>query len=485
MDTRTLPLEVVLMWDGSPVRAELWSAPGRVTVGDAEGADFVLPREAIGEAFTLAEAAVGEEAWTVRIPAGADALLEQDEAAGPRAIAIETLPADAEGARLLRCTLGTRAQLRLGAFTLFVRATTPAEKTPAAPLVRLADHRWLLASVVVHGAFLVGMFFMPPASSALMLDSDTAQLRMLRYSIEAAERAEPEPIVAPDTESGAQSEGQASAGEAGTAGARDETRRTGGGARARGPSEDTRIPLTRESVRTAGILGALAALRLDTTVSSPFGAAEAQGAGALDAYGDLAALTAGFSSGTGGLSMHGIGRGGGCQGGVCGAGTYGLGDIGGVGSSTGTCGADEFARLSARLGRAQAMDQCIGTPGRGVGISGTRRVRVPPQPVPTVSTVNGLSREQIRRTVQRHLPEVRHCYEQRLISRPDLEGRVSVQFLIAQSGAVQGAVVDGARSDLGDAQTASCVAQAVSRWSFTASEGVTSVTYPFVFARPE
>jgi hypothetical protein len=483
MDTRTLALEVVLMWDGAPVRAELWSTPGKVTVGDAEGADFVLPREAIGEAFTLAERVAGEDAWIVRIPAGASALLEQDEAAGPRAIVLETLPAEADGARLLRCTLGTRAQVRLGAFSLFVRATTPAEKTPAAPLVRLADHRWLLASVAVHGAFLAGMFFMPPASSALMRDTDTSRLRMLRYSIEAAERAEPEPLDAPDTESGAQSEGRAS--EAGTAGARDETRHTGGGARARGPSEDSRIPLTRESVRTAGILGALAAMRLDTTVSSPFGAAEALGAGTVDAYGDLAALTAGFSSGTGGLSMHGIGRGGGCQGGVCGAGTYGLGEFDGIGARTGTCGADEFRRLSAELGRARAMDQCTGTVERSIGLGTTRRTRVPPQPMPTVSTVNGLSREQIRRTVQRHLPEVRHCYEQRLITRPDLEGRVSVQFVIAQSGAVQGAVVDGARSDLGDAQTASCVAQAVSRWSFTASEGVTSVTYPFVFARPE
>jgi hypothetical protein len=433
MDTRTLALEVVLMWDGAPVRAELWSAPGRVTVSDAEGADFMLPREAIGAPFTLAELDGGDDAWRVRIPAGAGALIEVEEAGGVRTVALESLPADTDGARILRCPLGTRAHVTLGAFSLFVRATTPAEKTPAAPLVRLADHRWLLASVAVHGAFLAGMFFMPPASSALVLDSDTARLRMLRYSIEAAERQEPEPLVAPDTDEGAESEGRPSAGEAGTAGAREETRRTGGGARARGPSEDTRIPLTQESVRTAGILGTLAAMRLDTTVSSPFGAAEALGAGTVDAYGDLAALTAGFSSGTGGLSMHGIGRGGGCQGGVCGAGTYGLGEFDGIGARTSTCGADEFAQLSAQLGRARAMDQCTGTVGRTVGLSGTRRTRVPPQPMPTVSTVNGLSREQIRRTVQRHLPEVRHCYEQRLISRPDLEGRVSVQFLIAQS----------------------------------------------------
>ena len=59
MDTRTLALEVVLMWEGAPVRAELWSAPGKVTVGDADGADFVLPTEALAAPFTLAEETPG------------------------------------------------------------------------------------------------------------------------------------------------------------------------------------------------------------------------------------------------------------------------------------------------------------------------------------------------------------------------------------------------------------------------------------------
>jgi len=483
MNERSLALEVVLMWDGAPQRAELWESPATVTVGEEDGASFVLPREAVASSFTLAEAAVGEDAWLVRIPAGADALIEVDEPAGARVVAQGTLPSDASGARLLRCPIGTRARITLGAFAFFVRATAPAEKTKSAPIVRLADHRWLIASVAVHAAFLVGMFFMPPSSSALTLDTDEAQLRMMRYALDADVVTPPEPIAAEAGETAATNEGKAAAGEAGAAGAVNETRNTGGGMRARGHSTDTRIPLTAAQASQVGILGVLAQMHLgESTISSPFGAAEAMGSATEDAYGLLAGT--GFSSGTGGLAMYGIGRGGGCQGGVCGAGTYGVGNLDTVGT-TGGCSREDFDRLVAQYGRSGAMDRCSGTAQRVGPTSMTRTSRLPPQPQPTVTTTSGLSRELIRRTVQRHLAEVRHCYEQRLISRPDLEGRVSVQFIVAPNGSVQSAVTDGQRTDLGDPQTESCVSHAVSRWSFTASEGVTMVSYPFVFARPE
>ena len=487
MNERTVALEVVLMWDGAPQRAELWESPASVTVGDEDGASFVLPREAVATSFTLAEAAVGDDAWLVRVPAGAEALIEIEESSGTRVVALDTLPSEPSGARLLRCGLGTRARITFGAFAFFVRATPPAEKAVGARMPRIADHPWMIASVAFHAAFLVSMFFMPPSSSALSLNTDEQQLRMMRYALDAAEITPPEPEATDIGETAATNEGKPAAGEAGAAGAPDETRNTGGGMRARGPSQDTRIPLTAQQASEAGILGVLAQMHLgESTVSSPFGAADALGSGPDDMYGSLAALTAGFSNGAGGLSMHGTGRGGGCQGGVCGAGTYGVGNLDtvGGGSSRGTCSGVDFGRFAAQYGRAGAMDLCAGT--RPVGPTTLNRTsRIPPQPLPTITTTNGLSRELIRRTVQRHLAEVRHCYEQRLIARPDLEGRVSVQFVIAPNGSVQSAVADAARSDLGDAQTSTCVSNAVSRWSFTASEGVTMVSYPFVFAHPE
>lgn len=482
MNERTLALEVVLMWEGAPQRAELWETAAVVTVGDEDGASFVLPREAVARSFTLAERAVGDDAWLVRIPAGATALLEHEEPAGTRVVDLDTLPCDADGARLLRCALGGRARITMGAFSFFVRATTPAEKPQGAPLFRLADHRWLMASVAVHATFLVGMFFMPPHSSALTLDTNEQQLRMMRYSLESdVAPPEPDPILEDQGETAATNEGKAAAGEAGTAGARDEARHTGGGMRARGTSADNRIPLTAQEARQAGILGALASLHMNT-VSSPFGASEAMGSSLDEAYGMLTGD--GFSSGSGGLAMLGTGRGGGCTGANCGYGTYGVGNLDTVGS-TGGCSREDFDRLVAQYGRSGAMDRCSGTAQRVGPTTLSRASRIPPPPLPTVTTTSGLSREAIRRTVQRHLAEVRHCYEQRLIARPDLEGRVSVQFIVSPAGAVMSALTDAARSDLGDAETSGCIERAVSRWSFTPSEGVTSVSYPFVFARSE
>ena len=94
------------------------------------------------------------------------------------------------------------------------------------------------------------------------------------------------------------------------------------------------------------------------------------------------------------------------------------------------------------------------------------------------TTDGGLSREQVRRTIRQHINEVRFCYEQSLMSRPDLEGRVSVRFMVNAEGAVAMSTV--ADSSGPTAEVGSCVSQAMRRWSFPSSSGPTMVTYPFV-----
>ena len=83
--------------------------------------------------------------------------------------------------------------------------------------------------------------------------------------------------------------------------------------------------------------------------------------------------------------------------------------------------------------------------------------------------------------IRRHINEVRFCYEQELNQRPDLEGRVSIKFIIAASGAVQTAMV--AASTVGSSRVDKCVAKAVRRWTFPAPDGggIVIVTYPFMF----
>ena len=85
----------------------------------------------------------------------------------------------------------------------------------------------------------------------------------------------------------------------------------------------------------------------------------------------------------------------------------------------------------------------------------------------------------IQRVVRRHKPEVRFCYEQALVSRPDLEGRVAVRFIVQPDGHVSTSVTQN--QTIGSDRVSECVTNAVTRWGFPQSEGITAVTYPFVF----
>jgi len=91
-----------------------------------------------------------------------------------------------------------------------------------------------------------------------------------------------------------------------------------------------------------------------------------------------------------------------------------------------------------------------------------------------------LSKEVIRRVIRRHINEVKFCYEQQLNQRPDLEGRVTVRFIISPTGAVQNALVQA--STLGNQPAESCIAAAVRRWTFPAPDGggIVIVNYPFM-----
>jgi MYXO-CTERM domain-containing protein len=96
-----------------------------------------------------------------------------------------------------------------------------------------------------------------------------------------------------------------------------------------------------------------------------------------------------------------------------------------------------------------------------------------------VATVQGaLAPEVIHRVAQRHINEVRFCHEQQLAFQPGLSGRVETRFVISAAGTVQTSMI--ASSTLAQPRVEMCIAQATRRWSFPASDGVASVTLPFI-----
>lgn len=93
-----------------------------------------------------------------------------------------------------------------------------------------------------------------------------------------------------------------------------------------------------------------------------------------------------------------------------------------------------------------------------------------------------VDKDHVRSVVRENINRIKHCYNQGLTRRPDLAGRVAVQFVIAPSGKVIDAQV--ASSDLDDDATEACIVKAVESFEFRRrkGEGNVMVTYPFVLS---
>lgn len=386
------------------------------------------------------------------------------------------------GAAPSQVAAGQSLRVDCGEFVLHLQAAE-AELLPRA--VTRMD-RTLAGSLLGTGAIaasLLGAMMMIPSSAwAISNSMEDSSSRLLQYMTAASEiPPPPEPVPTPGPEGAS---GQRAEGESGTSGAADEKRNTGGQIRRRGRDEATEMAVTAANVRTQGVLNVLDSLRNFASVASPYGIENARAADLEDAYGDFMAANAGWSPGSGGIGPIGSGRGGGCPAGstTCGDGTIGVGDLNGIGGR-GTCGAERFHQLEASIGHAAAVVQCSGDRvGGGINTGMHRTAKVPPRIQPGVADVSagGLSKEDIRRVIQRRLPEIRSCYEQSLSARPDLNGRITVGFLIQPSGGVQGARIIG--DELRDGRTATCITQALSRWAFPQSISPTLVReYPFRF----
>ena len=467
--------EVVMSWGGVP-QAQALVRPGqRVMIGEGEGATFMVP--ALDSLFELIGSDESAGTISVRAPSGATLRAEKNgaplELAEGVALAIEP---------------GVRAEIAVGEIAFFVSSVGALEAPPPPARVDWRSHRWALASLLVHGIFVGALFLAPPRAGALSLDLTADQERYIHMHLDGYEQVQPElPIeVSQDDRQGAES-GTPMQGDEGTAGAPDETRHTGGGVQVRGSSDDHRVPLTRDSVAQMVSSSSIATIFAgQQALSSPFGAAEAQGWSESEAYGSIMADQLGFGPGTAGFGMRGTGRGGGCQPGQpCAAGTIGFGGIGSGG--WGTCSRAEFDAIQAREGRGAAVASC--TPGMRGGDSGVggaldpggrpHRDRVPHLTMLDAQTTGGLTREDIRRVVTRNRHQVRFCYEQELQSRPDLAGRITVRWTITAEGRVMSSAVQA--SDMHNADVEQCVASAVARWVFPSSESPTAVSYPFVF----
>ncbi len=357
---------------------------------------------------------------------------------------------------------GGRARIDAGE-TTFNISSTPRPRTLATPFLiwKWNEQVYTVGSAIAILLFLLMIFSVPPDPKSLSLDLFNSDNRFVNFLIKPPEEKEEE-IPEWLKKSGADEQGgkgKRHKDDEGKMGKKTSDKKKGLYG-LQGPKDNIDPHLAKklaeEEVKNAGILGVLK-MAEGSHIASIFGRDTALGSDPENVLGGLIGNQIGEAYGIGGLGLVGTGAGGGGTG----EGTIGLGNLGTIGKGGGGGSGSGY--------------------GRGAGGLGGRRARAP-EVMPGQANVRGsLDKEIIRRIIRRHINEVKYCYEQELTRKPELGGRVAVQFTIAATGQVVASVLQN--STMGNARVENCVVQAVRRWEFPKplGGGIVIVTYPFNF----
>ncbi len=468
IDTTDRAAEVVILWGDEVLHVAHVSPPRDVTIGEAEGSDYLVGRDVLG-IDRLPVVVEREGQLCCIVPEGASGeVTVGDDTRSFDELAEKLEPFDGlSGARLYVLPEGATARLSHHGLSFVVRPTTAARTVGGSP-IGFRHSGWIGLSLAVHAVFLVMFYFMPPHSAALSIDDPGANDRLIEYIRDADAQQEEElpEWTEPAESEAAGREGQQHDGEEGASGEPDHPQthnRYGVQGRPDDPNPEMARERIRESMQSLAAIGSVRALVGSwDSPTSPYGADQAHGLDAESAIGALMGAQIGSNGGAGGLGMFGTGRGAG----GFGHGTIGVGTLGTLGQRGVGC---------------DPGQHCQGGYGHGVGSlhgrTGRPGPRITPQPA---HVMGGLSQDAIRRVVRRHLNEVRFCYEQGLQQNPSLEGRVTVAWIISGDGRVQSANVSS--TSLSNRGVEGCISNAVRRWTFPTPEnhGVVGVNYPFV-----
>jgi len=471
VETTEQAVEVVVMWgDKSVLNVDHLSPARSYYVGEALGkgqVDYFLGEEALGTSRMPVCVEAGGGVAAV-IPAGATG----EVTVGDQTMSLTDLDAQGRlsacaelpGAKQYALPAGATARIHHREFTFVVRPVNAGKRIGAGMTgIDYTPFFYIGGSMLVFGLMLVLFYFAPPNSASLSLDLLNADSRLVQYLMEPPETQEeetPDWLQESNQDDDEGGKGKRHKDEEGQMGKK-ESKKTNNRYAIEGPQDNEDPHMARdaaqEMARNAGVLGTLRSMTGSwNSPTSPYGADTALGNDPMSALGALMGDQIGENFGFGGLGLHGTGRGGGGTG----EGTIGLGNLGTIGHGGGGGEGNGY--------------------GQGAGGFHGRAARVPQIRSGAADVRGSLSREVIQRVIRRHVNEVRFCYEQELNQRPDLEGRVTVRFIISASGAVQTSMVQD--TTLRNQAVESCVAGAVRRWTFPAPDGggIVIVNYPFM-----
>jgi len=371
------------------------------------------------------------------VPLGAEGWIEGPE--GVRPLDLGQGRPVGSGEVELGLIVGEQLVIRVGDRSLFLRLT-PAGARVAGRISTEVDLPF--AGILSMGTFLAALVGVVVATNPPLVDQQVMEgsERLTELLLTIPPPQAPAPVATTRATRPDAGEGRRDAGEEGRVG-RAEGRRT-----ARGRPDLQRRRLDKEIAENAGVLGALA---------------------------DAGALGGVFDAGLSGDMMAGIGSLHGQAGvqlgtgyGALGRGPGGGGDL--IGSFTGT---GTHGHGDGHLGDFSG--------GGDLGPKGDGHLRVTGPPL----IIGGLDKGLIDAVVKQHMAQIRYCYQRQLVRQPELEGKISMQFVIASDGSVSKARVKS--SSLGSQEVGSCLQDRFLQLHFPAPTGggIVLVTYPFMFSR--
>jgi pSer/pThr/pTyr-binding forkhead associated (FHA) protein len=466
--------EVMILWGTNVLHVAHLSPPRNFYVGEEQSkafqADFFIPAEKLGAARV--PVVVGDQS-TIAVVIPPQATGEVETSDGQR-LSLDQVRRQAQpcaelpGAHQLPLSVGTKARVQLGDIVFQVAAVN-AGKPIAHGLASGVDWNVLayfgLSMLSVGGLIAAMAFFVPPLGLSDDEGIDQDQLYLIQQFLNAAaerelEEEETEQVSDSDADNKEGGTGTRAKGEEGSMG-KETSKDTNKRYAVQGPQDNQDPHLARQqALREAMEFGMIGLLNTGASgdpnaPTAPWGRDTSLGTDEVSAMGNMWGDEIGEAFGSGGLGLSGIGEGGGGRGeGI------GLGNIGTLGHGAGTGTGQGFGSGHGRLG-------------------GSHRTATPQVRMGATQVSGRLPPEVIRRIVRQNYGRFRLCYEQGLGRNPNLEGRVTVRFVIGRDGAVSN--VSNGGSDLPDSNVVNCVVKAFYGLSFPKPEGgIVTVSYPIM-----
>lgn len=154
---------------------------------------------------------------------------------------------------------------------------------------------------------------------------------------------------------------------------------------------------------------------------------------------------------------------------------------GGPGVGTGS-GRGRTATGGGGLGtRGSAMLRSTGGPSLGARRAAAVGGTVKQGPKRALKLQGGLDRAEVLKVINQHMGSIRNCYERALLARPELEGKLTLEWAVGSAGQVTSTRV--VSSSIQDQGVANCIMTDIRRWKFPSPVGGKEVTvvFPFIF----